>query len=53
MTRRSNIVVTHVAELIDHDTRTWDEELIRDLFWAGDAKDTEKSLAVGMMEDFS
>jgi hypothetical protein len=53
MTRRGNIVLTKVSELIDQDGRSWDEELIREIFWAGDAERILKiPLAVGMMDDF-
>ena len=32
LTRRGNVVYTKVSELIDPETRSWDEELIRELF---------------------
>jgi hypothetical protein len=32
LTPRGNIVYTKVSELIDPDTRTWDEKLLTDLF---------------------
>ena len=43
MTPRANIVLTHVSELIDVELRTWDEELVRDIFWAIDAERILKS----------
>ncbi|XP_071674470.1 uncharacterized protein [Lolium perenne] len=52
-TRRGNIVLTKVSDLIDHNTRQWDEELIRDIFWQIDAERIlQIPLAVGMMDDF-
>ena len=33
-TPRGNCVLTKVAELIDRTTMTWDEQLVRDIFWA-------------------
>jgi hypothetical protein len=38
MTPRSNILVTTVNDLIDPMIRSWDEELICNLFWSIDAK---------------
>ena len=53
MTPRSNIVLTKVSELIDVDSRSWDEELITDIFWPIDAQRILNiPLAVGMMDDF-
>ena len=53
MTRRGNLVLTKVSELINEDGRCWDEEIIRDIFWPVDAERILKiPLATGMMEDF-
>ena len=44
---------TRVSELIDTETNTWDEELIREIFWSVDAERIlHIPLAVGMTEDF-
>ena len=52
-TRRGNILYTKVSELIDVETNTWDEELIREIFWPIDAQRILNiPLAIGMMEDF-
>jgi hypothetical protein len=37
-TPRRNCLLTRVDELIDPTVGTWDEALIRDLFWEDDAK---------------
>ena len=37
LTPRGNNLLTTVDELINPITRTWDEELINDLFWSVDA----------------
>jgi ribonuclease HI len=53
LTPRGNTVYTKVSELIDPVTRSWDEELLRDLFLDVDVTRILKiPLAVGMMEDF-
>ena len=53
MTRRGNIVYSKVSELIDNETRTWNEEMIRYLFWQADAERILRiPLAIGMMHDF-
>jgi hypothetical protein len=52
-TRRGNIILTKVSELIDFENRSWDERLIRITFWRIDAERILKiPLALGMMEDF-
>ena len=52
-TRRGNILLSHVSELIDMDNGSWDEDLIRDTFWPIDAnRILNIPLAHGMMEDF-
>jgi hypothetical protein len=38
MTPRGNIVFTHVTELTDAESRTWDEELLHNLFWSVDVQ---------------
>ena len=43
MTRRGNIVITKVADLIDHEIRVLEEALCRELFWAADAERILKS----------
>jgi hypothetical protein len=49
--RRGN--VTRVFELIDTDTRSWDEEKLRSVFYSVDVGRIIKiPLAVGMMGDF-
>jgi hypothetical protein len=50
---RGNILVTKVSELIDTETKGWDEEFIREIFWHIDAQRILNILlARGMMEDF-
>ncbi|KAE8769205.1 hypothetical protein D1007_59232 [Hordeum vulgare] len=50
---RNNIVLTEVSELIDVESRSWDEELIRHVFWPVDAERILTiALAIGMMSDF-
>ena len=52
-TRRGNIVYTRVSEFIDPETNSWDEELIREIFWPVDIQRILNiPLAVGMMDDF-
>jgi hypothetical protein len=52
-TRRGNIILTKVSELIDFKNRSWDERLIRETFWCIDVERILKiPLALGMMEDF-
>jgi hypothetical protein len=51
LTPRGNTVYTKVSDLIDPETRCWDEDLIRSLFYDVDVKRILKiPLAVGMME---
>lgn len=53
MTRRGNIVITKVSELLDVENRTWDEQLISELFWPIDVQRILNiPLSIGMMEDF-
>lgn len=53
MTRRGNIVLTKVSELINNEDHEWDEELIRSIFWTADAERIIKiPLAIGMMDGF-
>jgi hypothetical protein len=53
ITARGNVVYTKVSELIDPDTRTWDEVLLRSFFLPVDVnRILNISLAIGMMEDF-
>uniref|UniRef100_A0A453D706 Reverse transcriptase zinc-binding domain-containing protein n=1 Tax=Aegilops tauschii subsp. strangulata TaxID=200361 RepID=A0A453D706_AEGTS len=53
MTRRGNIIITKVSELINLESREWDKQLIRDIFWPVDAQRILNiPLALGMMEDF-
>jgi hypothetical protein len=53
LTPRGNIVYTKVSELINPVTRTWDEALLRSMFFSLDVNRILKiPLAVGMMEDF-
>jgi ribonuclease HI len=53
VTRRGNIVFTHVSDLIDAETNSWDEEIIGELFWPTDVQRIMHiPLARGMMEDF-
>jgi hypothetical protein len=47
------VVYTKVSELIDPNTRTWDEVLLRSIFLLVDVnRILNIPLAVGMMEDF-
>ncbi|XP_073360407.1 uncharacterized protein [Aegilops tauschii subsp. strangulata] len=48
-TPRGNCVLTTVSELIDPMTMTWDEQLVRDIFWPEDAV---VILATPIKEDF-
>ena len=42
-----------MLELINAESRTWDEVQIRELFWEADAERILRiPLAVGMMDDF-
>ena len=44
---------TRVSEFIDPETNSWDEELIREIFWPVDVQRILNiPLAVGMMDDF-
>jgi hypothetical protein len=53
LTERRNVVLTNVSELINPDTNTWDEELVRSLFLPMDAtRILNILLAVGYMADF-
>ena len=53
MTPRGNRVITKVSELTDTDNRTWDEQLLNELFWPIDVRQIMNiPLALGMMEDF-
>ena len=53
MTRRGNILLTTVDELIDFESGDWDEQIIRENFWQIDAERILKiPLAIGMMTDF-
>ena len=52
MMNRGNIVITKVSELINVDTREWDEELIRDIWQVDVQCILNNPLAMGMMEDF-
>ena len=48
LTPRGRIVYTKISELIDPDTRTWDEELLRELFITVDVSRIMKiPLAIG------
>jgi hypothetical protein len=52
-TRRGNVVYTKVSELINHDTGSWDEEILRDIFWPVDVQRIlQIPLATNMMQDF-
>ena len=52
-TRRGNILLNRVEELIDAETGTWDEQLIRDTFWPIDAlRILNIPLVHHMMNDF-
>jgi hypothetical protein len=52
-TRRGNIIYTTVSELIDSESGTWDEEIIRELFWPINVQRILNiPLAPGMMNDF-
>ena len=52
-TRRGSILLTKVHELIDVDTESWDEQLIRETFWSIDAQRILNiPLARNMMHDF-
>lgn len=53
MTKRGNIIITKVSQLINLENREWDEQLIRDIFWPVDAQRILNiPLALSMMEDF-
>uniref|UniRef100_A0A8I6YQZ6 Reverse transcriptase domain-containing protein n=1 Tax=Hordeum vulgare subsp. vulgare TaxID=112509 RepID=A0A8I6YQZ6_HORVV len=53
LTPRNNIVLTKVSELIDVESRSWDEEMIRHVFWPVDAERILTiPLVIGMMMDF-
>jgi hypothetical protein len=52
-TRRGNIVLTKVSELIDVEVGQWDEEIIKDIFWPVDVQRILNiPLATSMMQDF-
>jgi hypothetical protein len=53
ITARGNMVYTKVSEMIDPDTRTWDEVLLHSIFLPVDVnRILNIPLAIGMMEDF-
>ena len=53
MMPRGNIVITRVSELINTESRQWDEQLLNDLFWPIDVyRILNIPLALGMMDDF-
>ena len=46
-------MITRVSELIDAEKRTWDEQLLNDIFWPIDVQRILNiPLALGMMDDF-
>ena len=38
ITPRGHMVLTRVAELLHPDTGSWDEELVREVFWEEDVR---------------
>lgn len=52
MTTRENIVLTRFSELIDAETKQWDEELTRDPFDQLMQSILNTPLAIGAMEEF-
>jgi hypothetical protein len=52
-TRRGNIILSRVSDLIDPDTEKWDEEILSDIFWPVDVQRILNiPLASGLMQDF-
>jgi hypothetical protein len=52
ITPKGNCVLTKVSELIDPTTGSWDEELVRDIFWEFDVKDILATPIKPEFEDF-
>ncbi|WVZ78125.1 hypothetical protein U9M48_025887, partial [Paspalum notatum var. saurae] len=50
-TPRGRTILSRVSELIDPTTRSWDKELVNDVFWEEDAKNTLAIPIMPHMED--